>query len=69
MKKIILEKVINLVREQMATGAGAPTNNVGSGHIAGTVEAGDSPPVRKKKQYWSGGRGARKQWMKKNASK
>ena len=70
MKKIILEKVINLVREQLATGA--PTNNVGSGHIAGTVEAGDSPPVSKKKQkkqYWSGGRGARRQWMKKDASK
>ena len=67
MKKIILEKVINLVREQLA--ASAPTNNVGSGHIAGTVEAGDDPPVRRKKQYWSGGRGARKQWMKKNASK
>ena len=68
MIKIILEKVINLVREQLATSA--PTNNVGSGNIAGTVEAGDSPPVRKrKKQYWSGGRGARKQWMKKDASK
>jgi len=50
MKKIILEKVINLVREQMAAGAGAPTNNVGSGHIAGTVEAGDSPPVNNKKK-------------------
>ena len=70
MKKIILEKVINLVREQLA--ASAPTNNVGSGNIAGTVEAGDSPPVSKKKQkkqYWSGGRGARRQWMLKNASK
>ena len=70
MKKIILEKVINLVREQLATGA--PTNNVGSGHIAGTVESGDDPPVSKKKQkkqYWSGGRGARRQWMLKNASK
>ena len=70
MKKIILEKVINLVREQLA--ASAPTNNVGSGQIAGTVEAGDDPPVSKKKQkkqYWSGGRGARRQWMLKNASK
>ena len=70
MKKIILEKVINLVREQLASGA--PTNNVGSGNIAGTVEAGDDPPVSKKKQkkqYWSGGRGARRQWMLKNASK
>ena len=72
MKKIILEKVINLVREQLASGAGAPTNNVGSGNIAGTVEAGDDPPVNKKKQkkqYWSGGRGARRQWMLKNESK
>ena len=72
MKKIILEKVINLVREQLASGAGAPTNNVGAGNIAGTVEAGDDPPVSKKKQkkqYWSGGRGARRQWMLKNASK
>ena len=70
MKKIILEKVINLVREQLA--ASAPTNNVGSGNIAGSVEAGDDPPVSKKKQkkqYWSGGRGARRQWMLKNASK
>ena len=72
MKKIILEKVINLVREQLASGAGAPTNNVGSGNIAGTVESGDDPPVSKKKQkkqYWSGGRGSRRQWMLKNASK
>ena len=70
MKKLILEKVINLVREQLSTSA--PTNNVGSGNIAGTVEAGDDPPVSKKKQkkqYWSGGRGARRQWMLKNASK
>ena len=43
-----MEKVINLVREQLA--AGAPTNNVGSGHIAGTVEAGDDPPVNNKKK-------------------
>ena len=25
----------------------APTNNVGGGQIAGTVEAGDDPPVKK----------------------
>ena len=29
----------------------APTNNVGSGNIAGTVEAGDDPPVKKRKKY------------------
>ena len=40
---------------------------VGAGAIAGTVEAGDDPPVRKKKRkkkYISLGRGARKAWMK-----
>ena len=40
-----------------------PTNNVGGGQIAGTVEAGDDPPVRKPKKYMSGGRGSRKLWM------
>ena len=28
----------------------APTNSVGGGKIAGTVEAGDNPPVKKKKK-------------------
>jgi len=41
----------------------APTNSVGGGQIAGTVEAGDNPPVRKKKRYIYGGRGSRKMWM------
>ena len=44
-----------------------PTNNVGGGQIAGTVEAGDDPPVKKKKgkkkRYIYGGRGSRKMWM------
>ena len=39
----------------------APTNNVGSGKIAGTVEAGDDPPVRKKKRYIYQ-KGVRKLW-------
>ena len=41
----------------------APTNNVGGGKIAGTVEAGDNPPVKKKKRYIYGGTGSRKMWM------
>ena len=41
----------------------APTNSVGGGQIAGTVEAGDNPPVKKKKTYAYGGRGSRKMWM------
>tara|TARA_B100000902_G_C26397976_1_gene476381 strand:+ start:231 stop:437 length:207 start_codon:yes stop_codon:yes gene_type:complete len=68
MKKIILEKVINLVREQLATGA--PTNNVGSGNIAGTVEAGDDPPVKKKRKPTPLGRyRTRVTWMQKDESK
>ena len=47
--------------------AGGPTNNVGDGQIAGTVEAGDDPPVnKKKKRYIYGGTGSRKMWMPKN---
>ena len=44
----------------------AIANSVGGGQIAGTVEAGDDPPVkkgRKKKKYIYGGRGSRKMWM------
>ena len=42
------------------------TTSLGGGKIAGTVEAGDDPPVkkgRKKKKYIYGGRGSRKMWM------
>jgi len=41
--------------------AAAPTNNVGGGKIAGTAEAGDDPPVRKKKRYIYQ-KGLRKNW-------
>ena len=53
----------------------AIANSLGGGNIAGTVEAGDDPPVkkknkrgsgmknRKKKTYAYGGRGSRKMWM------
>tara|TARA_B100000925_G_scaffold62965_1_gene42514 strand:+ start:502 stop:705 length:204 start_codon:yes stop_codon:yes gene_type:complete len=63
-----IDKIINIVRtlrEQAVTGA--PTNNVGSGKIAGTIEAGDEPPVRKKKKkYIYGGHGSRRTWMQKD---
>ncbi len=64
-----IDKIINIVRNlrEQAVMA-APTNSVGSGKIAGTVEAGDDPPVRKKKKkYIYGGKGSRRMWMKKNA--
>ncbi len=65
-----IDKIIDIIRNQKLNemmGAGAvsgPTNNVGDGKIAGTVEAGDDPPVRKKrKKYIYAGRGSRKNWM------
>ena len=64
-----IDKIINIIRNQRLNemmGAGAvsgPTNNVGDGKIAGTPQAGDDPPVRKKKKYIYAGRGSRKNWM------
>ena len=67
-----IDKIINIVRNQKLNemmGAGAasgPTNNVGSGNIAGTKPAGDDPPpgpVRKKKKYIYAGIGSRKMWL------
>ena len=59
MKKSKLDKIISFIREEMM--GGAPTNNVGGGKIAGTAEAGDDPPVRKKKRYIYQ-KGLRKNW-------
>ena len=60
-KKTYLDKLLrNLRKEEVMA---APTNNVGDGNIAGTVEAGDNPPVKKKKRYIYGGTGSRKMWM------
>ena len=66
-----IDKIIDIIRNQKLNemmGAGAisgPTNNVGSGNIAGTVEAGDDPPPKKKP--WNKGKkymkGSRKMWL------
>ena len=56
-----IDKIIDIVRTLKEEGG--PTNNVGDGKIAGTVQAGDDPPVRKKKKYIYAGRGSRKNWM------
>ncbi len=37
--------------------------SMGHGKIAGSVEAGDDPPVRRKKKYMTGGHGSRKNWL------
>tara|TARA_S200000501_G_scaffold245780_1_gene230189 strand:- start:811 stop:1065 length:255 start_codon:yes stop_codon:yes gene_type:complete len=38
-----IDKLISVIREE-----GAIVNNVGDGKIAGTTQAGDDPPVRKR---------------------
>jgi len=40
-----IDRLVKFIREE-----GAIVNNVGDGEIAGTIEAGDSPPVNKKKR-------------------
>ena len=60
-RKTYLDKLLrNLRKEEVMA---APTNSVGGGQIAGTVEAGDDPPAKKKKRYIYGGRGSRKMWL------
>ena len=45
-----IDKIISIVKSLREEAVmAAPTNNVGAGKIAGTREAGDDPPVRKKK--------------------
>ena len=58
-----IDKIISIVKTLREEAMAAPTNNVGGGQIAGTVEAGDNPPVKKKKRYIYGGTGSRKMWM------
>ena len=63
-----IDRIIDIVRTLREEAMmGSPTNAVGTGQVAGTTEAGDDPPVRrKKKKYIYGGRGSRKSWMQKN---
>ena len=58
MDKKKLQRIIDIIREDMT---------LGSGQIAGTAEAGDDPPVnpRKKKKYIYM-KGVRKMWKPEN---
>ena len=65
-KKSYLEKLRRNLRKpenEFHTEDAIPTNSLGGGQIAGTVEAGDDPPVKKKKRYIYGGKGSRRMWM------
>jgi len=62
-----IDKIIDIVRnlrEEVVASAPGPTMSMSKGGIAGSVEAGDEPPVRKKKKYIYAGKGSRKMWMK-----
>ena len=65
-----LKKVLDIVRQNLdqkmfskfsEDATAMPTNNISGGKIAGTAEAGDDPPVRKKKRYIYQ-KGVRKLW-------
>tara|TARA_B100000614_G_scaffold247154_1_gene253840 strand:+ start:1684 stop:1887 length:204 start_codon:yes stop_codon:yes gene_type:complete len=59
-----IDKIISIVKSLREEAVmAAPTNNVGGGKIAGTREAGDDPPVKKKKRYIYSGRGSRRMWL------
>ena len=61
MKKKVIDKIIDFIREE------GPVMSMGNGGIAGSTEAGDDPPVKKRKRYiWT--RGIRKNWKPKNES-
>jgi hypothetical protein len=67
-----INKIISIIRslkeEGMGAGAvsGGPTNSLSQGKIAGTIEAGDNPPVKKKKYIY--GTGFRKNWLQKRSA-
>ena len=65
-----LQKVLDIMRQNLdqkmfskfsEDATAMPTNNISGGKIAGAVEAGDDPPVRKKKRYIYQ-KGVRKLW-------
>ena len=60
-----IDKIINIIR---SFNEEAIANSVGGGQIAGTVEAGDDPPVnlkKKRKPTPIGRYGTRRAWMQK----
>lgn len=57
-----IDRIIQIIRSNLHEEV--PTNALSHGQIAGTAEAGDTPPVRKKqRKYMSAGHGSRKLWL------
>ena len=67
MKKTKLDRIINLVREEMMT-TGFTNANKASGPVAGFDPLLGKGKVEKRKKYLSLGPGSRKRWMKKSES-
>ena len=63
MRNKAVDKVLDIVRSYLYE---QPTNNVGGGQIAGTKEAGDDPPVSKKRKKYIYMKGVRKIWKPEN---
>ena len=62
-KKNLFER-LKQIREEV--GANVPTNSMASGKIAGSAEAGDDPPVRRKRKKYIYQKGLRKIWKPEN---
>ena len=58
-----IDRIISIVKSLREEAMAVPTNNVSGGKIAGTRDAGDDPPVKRKKKYIYGGRGSRRMWL------
>ena len=72
MEKKKLNRIVNLIREQMATNSVAGKPGFSSKADAKGPTAGFDPVMckmlKRKKKYISMGRGSRKRWMKKDES-
>ena len=69
MKKTKLDRIINLIREEMmTTGSTAGKPGFSSKADAEGPTAGFDPVMKKRKKYLSGGPGSRKRWMQRRES-
>ena len=67
MKKTPLDKIIDIIREEMMGSGSLPTNHTGK-EIQNFEPLLGKGKVEKRKQYLSLGPGSRKRWMKKGES-
>ena len=61
-----MEKKKNLFERLKQIREDIPTNSMASGKIAGSAEAGDQPPVRRKRKKYIYQKGLRKIWKPEN---